>query len=235
MLPLGDSAILVKLGEGVDLETHNKVRVLSEYLEKHPFEGMVECIPAFTSVTVFYDSVRLFQKHMKPRMQDADYPYDRVATIIADILERLDESITPEPRIIEIPVCYGGEFGVDLDYVASINGLTADEVINMHALGNYLVYMVGFAPGFPYLGGMSKRIAAPRRQTPRLAIPAGTVGIAGEQTGVYPIETPGGWNLIGRTPRALFLPKQRPPTLIEAGNIVHFYPIARKEYDRWKE
>jgi inhibitor of KinA len=235
MLPLGDSAILVNLGERVDLETHNKVRVLSEYLEKHPFEGMVECIPAFTSVTVFFDTVRLFLNHMKPTMQDADYPYDRVAAIIQDILGRLDESVLAAPRVIEIPVCYGGEFGVDLEHVASINRLTVDEVVNIHASGDYLVYMVGFAPGFPYLGGMSGRIAAPRRQTPRLAIPAGTVGIAGEQTGVYPIETPGGWNLIGRTPRSLFLPKQQPPTLTEAGNIVRFYPITRKEYDRWKE
>jgi inhibitor of KinA len=235
MLPLGDSAILVILGESVDLDTHNKVRVLSEYLEKHPFEGLVECIPAFTSVTVIYDSVRLFLNHMKPAMQDDDYPYKIVVKIIQDILGRLDESVLEEPRVIEIPVCYGGEFGVDLDHVASINGLTADEVINIHASGEYLVYMVGFAPGFPYLGGMSGRIAAPRKQTPRLAIPAGTVGIAGEQTGVYPIETPGGWNLIGKTPRTLFLPKQWPPTLIEAGNIVRFYPITRKEYDRLKE
>jgi inhibitor of KinA len=235
MLPLGDSGILVNLGDSVDLETHHKVRVFTEYLEKHPFEGMVECIPAFTSVTVFYDSVRLFLKQTKPTMQDADSPYDLVAKIIRSILGRLDESVLAEPRVIEIPVCYGGEFGVDLDHVASINGLTADNVINIHASGDYLVYMVGFAPGFPYLGGMSARIAAPRKQTPRLSIPAGTVGIAGEQTGVYPIETPGGWNLIGRTPRSLFLPKQRPPTLIEAGNIVRFYPITHKEYVRWKE
>jgi inhibitor of KinA len=236
MAPLGDSAVLVKLGESVDLETHKKVRILSEYLEKNPFEGMVECIPAFTSVTVFYDSVRLFIKNnRKPNTTDIHYPYESVTRFLQDILGRLDDTDLEEPRVIEIPVCYGGEFGDDLDYVASINGLTADEVISIHASADYLVYMVGFAPGFPYLGGMSERIAAPRRQTPRLAIPAGTVGIAGQQTGVYPIETPGGWQLIGRTPRSLFLPKEWPPTLIEAGNIVRFYPITRKEYDRWKE
>jgi inhibitor of KinA len=235
MVPLGDSAIVVKLGESVDLDTHKKVTILSEYLYKHAFEGMVECIPAFTSVTVLYDCMQLFLKHNKQNTADIYYPYESVAQIIAEIMEHLDESVTIEPRIVEIPVCYGGEFGEDFDHVASINGLTADDVINIHASQDYLVYMVGFAPGFPYLGGMSKRIAAPRRQTPRLAIPAGTVGIAGEQTGVYPIETPGGWQLIGRTPRPLFLPKQSPPTLIEVGNIVRFYPICRKEYDRWKE
>ncbi len=205
MSPLGDCAVMVKLGERVDLETHKKVRILSGYLEKYPFEGMVEYAPAFTSVTVFFDSMQLFMKNnIGQNTDDISYPYEIAVKMLEEIIERLDESVADKPRVIEIPVCYGGEFGVDLDYVALINGLTVDEAIKIHASGEYLVYMVGFAPGFPYLGGMSMRIAAPRKQTPRLAIPAGTVGIAGEQTGVYPIETPGGWQLIGRTPVSLF-------------------------------
>ncbi|MFC5447551.1 5-oxoprolinase subunit PxpB [Paenibacillus aestuarii] len=236
MSPLGDSAIIVRLGEQADLDTNTKVRMVADYLEQHPFVGMIEYIPAFTSVTVVYDPVQIFMsENKKPHAGEFRYPYDYVEQQLRQILASIREAAAATPRIVEIPVCYGGEFGVDLAYVASLNGLSEDEVIEIHASGEYLVYMLGFAPGFPYLGGMDKRIAAPRKMTPRLAIPAGTVGIAGEQTGVYPIETPGGWQLIGRTPLSLFLPKQQPPTLLEAGNRIRFYPITRREYDQWKE
>ncbi len=237
MTPLGDSAVVVKLGDRIDLETHRKVQLLSGYLDRHPFEGMVEYIPAFTSVTVVYDAMKLYWDRVQERNETADQediPFDVAARILKDIVERLEVTEEYEPRVVEIPVCYGGEFGPDLEEVASRNGLTPDEVIRIHASGEYLVYMVGFAPGFPYMGGMDKRIAAPRRPTPRLSIPRGTVGIAGEQTGVYPIETPGGWQLIGRTPIPLFLPRQMPPTLLQSGNVVKFYPITRAEYDRWE-
>ncbi|TDF89783.1 5-oxoprolinase subunit PxpB [Paenibacillus piri] len=233
---MGDSAIVVKLGDRVDLETHAKVRVFSDYLAEHPFDGLVEYIPAFASVTVVYNPMRIFlSENKEPHTEHIRYPFDAVEEKLKNILASMDTGSVPEPRVVEIPVCYGDEFGVDLEYVAEINGLRTDEVIQIHTSGEYLVYMLGFAPGFPYLGGMDKRIAAPRKQTPRLRIPPGTVGIAGEQTGVYPIETPGGWQLIGRTPISLFLPEKQPPTLLEAGNLVRFYPISRKEYDRWKE
>jgi inhibitor of KinA len=147
----------------------------------------------------------------------------------------VDVTVKQHPRVVEIPVCYGGEFGPDLGYVAEHNQLSVEEVIEIHTSGQYLVYMIGFAPGFPYLGGMSERIMAPRRQSPRLAIPAGTVGIAGMQTGVYPIETPGGWQLIGRTPLALFRPQDNPPSLLQSGDIVRFCQISDKEYEEYKE
>lgn len=137
--------------------------------------------------------------------------------------------------VIEIPVCYGEEFGPDLEFVANHNGLTPEEVIRIHSSAEYLVYMVGFAPGFPYLGGMPEAIAAPRRPSPRLAIPAGSVGIAGKQTGVYPIETPGGWQIIGRTPIALFVPDSNPPTILASGDRICFRPISRQEYMERKE
>ncbi|WP_249861676.1 5-oxoprolinase subunit PxpB [Paenibacillus konkukensis] len=236
MSPLGESAIAVKLGERADEETHMKVRVLSDHLAKHPFDGMVEFIPAFTSVTVVYDPVRLFLNDgMAPPEGELRYPYDIAKHQLLAIVEQLNEGSVPEPKVVDIPVCYGDEFGADLEHVAEINGLSTDEVIRIHSGGRYLVYMLGFAPGFPYLGGMDKRIAAPRKPSPRLAIPPGTVGIAGEQTGIYPIETPGGWQLIGRTPLSLFLPDRQPPTLLEAGNLIRFYPITRKEYDQWRE
>ncbi|TVY09223.1 5-oxoprolinase subunit PxpB [Paenibacillus cremeus] len=236
MSPLGDCAIIVRLGDKVDLETHAKVQILVDYLAKQPFDGMVEYIPAFTSVTVVYDPVRIFMNEREAaQTEEIAYPYDCVEKKLMAVVEQLHAGARPDPRVVQIPVCYGGEFGVDLEHVAEINGLSTDEVIQIHSSGEYLVYMLGFAPGFPYLGGMDKRISAPRKQTPRLAIPPGTVGIAGEQTGIYPIETPGGWQLIGRTPLALFLPDKQPPTLLEAGDIIRFYPITRKEYDQWRE
>jgi inhibitor of KinA len=226
----------MKLGEQIDLETHTKVRVVSDYLAEHPFDGLVEYIPAFNSVTVVYDPVQIYRiESKKTTTEHIPYPYNAVENQLKHILESLNEGSVPEPRRVEIPVCYGDEFGPDLEHVAQINGLSADEVIQIHTSGEYLVYMLGFAPGFPYLGGMDKRISAPRKETPRLLIPSGTVGIAGEQTGVYPIGTPGGWQLIGRTPLALFLPEKQPPTLLEAGNLIRFYPISRKEYDQWRD
>jgi inhibitor of KinA len=233
--PLGDAAVLVRLGDSIDPATHLKVRQLSAYLDRHPFVGMVEYIPTFTTVTVFYDGLQLYRRYASQSDEEQSViPYDIAVRIIEEIITKLENAVHSEKRIVEIPVCYGGEFGPDLDEVASRNRLTPKEVIEIHTSADYLVYMVGFAPGFPYLGGMDKRIAAPRRQTARLSIPKGTVGIAGEQTGVYPIETPGGWQLIGRTPTPLFLPEQMPPTLLQSGNIVRFYPISRSEYDRWE-
>jgi len=234
IVPLGDSAVLIKLGEKPDRETHEKVRILSDHLSAHPFDGMVELIPAYTSVTVLYDPYRVWlAEGGNSIMDDAVDPYARVVERLKNTLSGIGERELPEPKRIEIPVCYGGEFGPDLETVARINGLTPEEVIEIHSGTDYLVHMLGFAPGFAYLGGMDRRIAAPRKETPRLAIPPGTVGIAGEQTGVYPIETPGGWQLIGRTPVRLFLPEKDPPALLEAGNLVRFRPISREEYERW--
>ncbi|MGV3465566.1 MAG: 5-oxoprolinase subunit PxpB, partial [Heyndrickxia sp.] len=139
-----------------------------------------------------------------------------------------------ESRVVEIPVCYGGDFGPDLETVASMNGLSTEEVIQIHSSAEYTVYMIGFAPGFPYLGGMSEKIATPRLPSPRLKIPERTVGIAGNQTGVYPIETPGGWQLIGRTPIKLFRPQDEVPSLLHAGDKVRFKPISYEEYVEWE-
>ncbi|WP_290584816.1 5-oxoprolinase subunit PxpB [Alicyclobacillus sp.] len=215
--PLGDSAAVVRLGETIDPETHRRVRRLERAIERAAPRWFVELVPAFTTVTVFYDPMR------------ADFA--QVEGWLARQVEALGDEPLPPPREVRIPVCYGGEFGPDLGEVAAHNGLTEDEVIFIHSQGAYVVYMIGFAPGFPYLGGMSERIAAPRRATPRVSIPAGTVGIAGMQTGVYPISTPGGWQLIGRTPIRLFRPEQDPPTLLSAGDIVRFEPISRETFD----
>jgi inhibitor of KinA len=141
----------------------------------------------------------------------------------------------PAPRIIDIPVCYGGVLGPDLEDVARRHELSAQDVIDVHVAGDYLVYMVGFMPGFAYLGGLSSRIATPRRQTPRTAVPAGSVGIGGEQTGVYPLVSPGGWNLIGRTPRRIFDIDRSEPALLVTGDRVRFRAISLTEFDAWTE
>lgn len=219
--PLGDAAVVVEFDAVIGPSAHEKVRLLSSYLDHHAFPGMIEYIPAFTTVTVFYDPFVL-------RYDEAQVELARA------VLQAMDIPLEQKARTVEIPVCYGGEFGPDLEDVAAHNGLTADDVVRIHSSGEYLVYMIGFAPGFPYLGGMSERIAAPRRPSPRLSIPAGTVGIAGMQTGVYPIETPGGWQLIGRTPVPLFRPDMSPPTLLMAGDTIRFRPITRDEYENWE-
>lgn len=239
MFSLGDSAIIIEFDKNINIETHIKVKTLTTYLNEHPFLGMIECVPAFTTVTVFYDVFKIYNENFKNNRRQSfsseESPYSIVKSIIEKILASLEDCVEDKPRTIEIPVCYGGDFGPDLEYVAKYNGITTEEVIDIHSSGEYLVYMIGFAPGFPYLGGMSERIAAPRRQSPRFLIPDGTVGIAGKQTGVYPIGTPGGWQLIGKTPLELFRPKDHIPSLLRAGDIIKFKSISLSEYNGWKE
>ncbi|MBC2456894.1 MULTISPECIES: 5-oxoprolinase subunit PxpB [Clostridium] len=222
---ISETAALVEFGRKISEDINKKVRTFCTYLDEKPFYGMVEYVPAFTSVSVIYN----------PLDMKSESPYEVVKVILDNIISKLDFSLEDEEHIVEIPVCYGGEFGQDIEQVAKINNITVDEVIKIHSEGKYLVYMIGFAPGFPYLGGMSEKIAAPRRESPRIAIPAGSVGIAGMQTGVYPIETPGGWQLIGKTPLKLFDLKRNSKSLLKAGDIVKFYPISYEEYVQLKE
>ncbi|MFB9750224.1 5-oxoprolinase subunit PxpB [Paenibacillus hodogayensis] len=235
IVPLGDSALVIQWGDAITPETHQRIRQLTAYLEVEPFVGMIECVPAFTTVTVYYDALIMIEEHGDLlASEDSDFPFAIAATLMRGILNRLEKATVHPTRVVDIPVCYGGELGPDLEAVAEHNELGVEEVIAIHTSADYLVYMLGFAPGFAYLGGMSGRIATPRRPSPRLSIPAGSVGIAGNQTGVYPIKTPGGWQLIGKTPIPLFLPRQTPPTLLQAGDVVRFYRISRKEFDQWE-
>lgn len=225
--PLGDSGVIVQMGEEINEKTHEKVNSLCRYLEEHPFAGMVEYVPGFTTVAVFYDPVVLYH------LQTNTFPYEWVLVQLKKILSQLSIGERSESRIIEIPVCYGGEFGPDLENVSQYNGLTQEDVIRIHCQPEYLVYMIGFAPGFPYLGGMDERIATPRRSSPRVKIHAGSVGIGGKQTGIYPIESPGGWQLIGKTPVKLFRLDEEAPSLLRAGDFIRFRPITREKYDDW--
>jgi inhibitor of KinA len=217
VVPLGDTAVVIELGEEIDLATHEMVKAVAHLIDSSSLEGMVEYIPAFTTVTLIYD----------PLVTTYDRFTERVRTLLD---EAPSESAAVEDRRVDIPVCYGGDFGPDLDAVSFHTGLSTEEVVTIHGEPDYLVYMIGFAPGFPYLGGMSERLASPRRESPRARIPPGSVGIAGSQTGVYPIETPGGWQLIGRTPLRLFRPERDEPSLLRTGDRVRFQAIERAEY-----
>lgn len=217
--PLGDSAALIRLGDGFDEATSVRVRALAQELERDPLSGMCDVVPAFASVAVFFQ---------RPRADVAALEQE-VATRLARIEP---EETLPPPATREIPVCYGGEFGPDLSEVARHARLSADEVVAAHHGGNYLVHAIGFLPGFPYLGGLPARLATPRRRTPRPEVPAGSVGIGGAQTGVYPIASPGGWNLIGQTPLKLFDANREQPTLLRAGDRVRFTPITAEEFQR---
>lgn len=228
LCPLGDSAVVLQFGGEIDLNTHHRIRAVSQVLEQQPFTGLVEFVPAFTTITVYYDPWVLSQEGKL----DA---YGEAVQQLEVLLEQAEKAEPAPARVVELPVVYGGKYGPDLQAVADHAGLDAAEVIRIHSSGKYHVYMIGFAPGFPYLGGMDARIATPRKASPRASIPAGSVGIAGAQTGVYPISTPGGWQLVGRTPLQLFNPNRDEPSLMRAGDEVRFVPISEEEYLDRKE
>ncbi|MBQ1741689.1 MAG: 5-oxoprolinase subunit PxpB [Oscillospiraceae bacterium] len=229
--PLGEAAILVSLGTKIDPAVHEAVRSLSYALAQAPFHGMIEYVAAYTNVTVFYDPVELAKEQLRQTDEALPYGFQVARQHIAAILRDMGKSAAQEARVVRVPVCYGGAYGPDLADVASYHHVSEADIVRQHTSGDYLVYMIGFAPGFPYVGGLPKAIATPRRKSPRVSIPAGSVGIAGEQTGIYPIATPGGWQIIGRTPLALFRPgNDEDPTLLHAGDKLVFYAIDEAEY-----
>ena len=216
--PVGDQAVLVGFGQEIREETGLAVRLFAEELARLKPEGIREWVPSYCGCLVYYDPVR--------------YSFENVQTLLKPLtLPRKTEMLPPAERI-RIPVLYGEEAGPDLAFVAEHAGLTAEEVIRRHSSRDYLIYMMGFTPGFPYLGGLDPKLETPRLKTPRVAIPGGSVGIAGKQTGVYPIESPGGWQLIGRTPLKLFDPGRPEPFLLRAGLYLRFDPVTEEEYGR---
>lgn len=225
--PLGDRTVLITLGYAIDESTHRRVRAVCTQLQKASIPGVAELVPAFASVAVHYDPARIDG--------GGGPPYQRLVRLLDTALIDLTIGELPPAHTVEIPVYYGDELGPDLEDVASQHGLTPDDVVRIHSDGEYLVYMVGFMPGFAYMGGLDERIATPRRSSPRTEVPAGTVGIGGNQTGVYPLPSPGGWNLIGRTPIRMFRPEHDPPTRLIAGDRVRFRKIGRAAFEEWEE
>lgn len=212
----GDRGLLVEFGAAIDPEINRKVRQIFLSLEKMPIHGVTEAIPTYRSILVFYDPIRIDVEKLKKEILDRENKPDKLEI--------------PPPETVEIQVAYGGDFGPDLEFVSHHNKLTLDEVIQIHTSGTYLIYMLGFTPGFPFLGGLSEKIFTPRLENPRLVVPAGSVGIANNQTGIYPIDSPGGWQLIGRTPIKLYDPTGSPPILLKAGNYLRFKRISREEF-----
>jgi len=212
----GDRGLFAEFGASIDPKINQKVRQIFLSLEKTPIDGVVEIIPTYRSILIFYN----------PSLSNPE----RLKQEIVDRENSLDKWEIPPPETIEIPVCYGDNFGPDLAFVAQQNNLTPEEVIQIHTSGTYLIYMLGFTPGFPFLGGLSEKLFTPRLENPRQLVPAGSVGIANNQTGIYPIDSPGGWQLIGKTPIKLYDPTGAPPILLKAGNYLKFKQISRKEF-----
>lgn len=234
--PLGDAAMVLACDRPPDEATVAHIRSLADALAGENLAGVTDIVPAFSTITLHYDPVRIGS-------------YAMLCAAVQRCLERsvqsgrgvsLKEASSGSPTAdvacnhpVEIPVCYGGQFGPDLGDVASHQGLAVEEVIAMHCRANYFVQAIGFAPGFAYLGGLPTKLHTPRRATPRTQVPAGTVGIGGALTGVYPLATPGGWNLIGRTPLRLFDPTRREPALLKAGDRVRFRAVTPEECAAW--
>jgi inhibitor of KinA len=224
--PLGDSAVVATLGSGIDAAALGSVLRLAEAIASAKGRGIVDVVPAYATVTVFYDPLQFAEAS-----EDA---YEQVCRFMESCAARDAGGPAAAARSVEIPVCYGGEHGPDLGLVAARCALGEDRVIALHSGGDYLVHAIGFTPGFPYLGGLPEPLRTPRRDTPRARVPAGSVGIGGSQTGVYPLASPGGWQLVGRTPLALFRPGESPAALLRPGDRVRFRAISASEFDSWK-
>ena len=214
----GDTSMTVEFGNEINETINSRIRAFGIALADSGIPGIIETVPTYRSITVHYDPETI--------------RYEELVKQLKNLLGKLDKITIPPSDVLEIPVLYGGEMGPDLDFVAEHAGMTPDEVIKIHTSTEYLIYMLGFTPGFTYLGGMDERIATPRLKTPRVKIPAGSVGIAGSQTGVYPIDSPGGWQLIGQTPVHMYDADRKEPILPKAGQYIKFYAIDKAEYDR---
>lgn len=214
----GDTSVAIVFGDEISEQINTKIRAFDTALNDEQIDGVYETVPTYCTLTIHYAPEVIRFQELKAKLE--------AMLAVAHKAQKMN------PVIIEIPVLYGGEYGPDLAYVAQYNHMTPEEVIRIHSEAEYLIYMLGFTPGFSYMGGMDERIATPRLKSPRVLIPAGSVGIAGKQTGIYPIDSPGGWQLIGRTPVHLYDAERDTPILLDAGLHVKFIPIDEAEYRR---
>ncbi|MGY5353678.1 5-oxoprolinase subunit PxpB [Wenyingzhuangia sp. IMCC45467] len=215
----GENALLMQFKDVISLEVHQYVKSCYEQLTKLHLIGVQSLIPAYNSITILFDPLKINQKDLRIFIENT--PFDKY------------ENQQIEKNIVEIPVCYQEPYALDLAFVASELGVTKQNIIDIHSAKPYLVYMLGFAPGFMYLGGLDERLQIARKQTPRIQIPAGAVGLADKQTGVYPLVTPGGWQIIGQTPLPLF--SKEKPSLVQMGDYVQFVPISVNEFEKMKK
>jgi inhibitor of KinA len=232
IVPVGDSALIVRLCERFDNapeKTMDKVLRTFRQIQDAGIPGLIELAPAYTSVTVFFDPM-VVAKAAKPQDTVFDWFAARIRASVAEVADSSGKTGSAA-RTVEIPVSYDSEFAFDLNHVAQTAGISPADVIDLHSSAEYRVACIGFVPGFPFLTGLPRKLATPRRDVPRKEIPPGSVGIGGAQTGIYPLRSPGGWNLIGRTPLRLFDPVGNPPVLLRAGECVRFRKITRDEFE----
>lgn len=216
---LGDRGLLLEFGDEISHEINEKVRRMALALQAEAVEGIIETVPTYRSLLLLYDPLTLPLNELKKRVQRVE--------------EELQDIPLPEPKLTRIPVVYGGAYGPDLEGVAKYCGISAEEVIRLHCSQSYFIYMIGFMPGYPYMGELPEALITPRLKTPRLSVPKGSVAIAQKQTGIYSMESPGGWQIIGRTPVELFDPERKPPSFLQMGDRVQFYPISEQEFLEW--
>jgi len=218
---MGDRGLLLEFGDEISLEVNEKVRRMTLAIQAGAIEGIVEKVPTYRSLLIIYNPFVINIEDLKKRLDWVE--------------ETLQQTPFPEPKLTRIPVAYGGSYGPDLDYVAKYCQITPKEAVRLHCSRPYHIYMIGFMPGFPYMGELPEALVTPRLKTPRLSVPTGSVAIAQRQTGIYPMESPGGWQIIGRTPVQLFDPEKEPPAMLQIGDLVQFYQIGEKEFDSWKK
>ena len=221
ILTVGDSSILIEFGKEISPDINARIAATVRLMRVQEIEGIVDMIPSFCALLINYDPRVISYGELKKRLED---------------VLKVDVAVETEPaKVFEIPVCYDGEYGPDLSNIAEHAGITKEEVIAIHSSSDYLIYMLGFLPGFSYLGGLDERIHIPRLANPRIKIPAGSVGIGGAQTGIYPLDSPGGWQLLGKTPVKTYDPDREVPILFEAGDYIRFVPVDEAEYKKIKK
>jgi inhibitor of KinA len=216
---MGDRGLLVDFGDEISREINEKVRRLALVVQDDIREGIVEVVPTYRSLLITYNPLLLPVEDLKKRLKRIE--------------EGLQQAPLPEPKLTRIPAVYGGHYGPDLEEVARYHQISPEKVIQLHCSKPYLIYMIGFMPGYPYMGELPEELVTPRLKTPRLVVPKGSVAIAQRQTGIYSMESPGGWQILGRTPVELFDPGRDPPALLKMGDLIQFYEISEKEFKEW--
>jgi inhibitor of KinA len=225
---LSEKAITLQFGDSISADLLTQVTTVNLLVQQQPFPGFISTVPAYSTLTIYFDPLRVFKSNL-----DGLQCFQKVENYIMSLSVPAHQTKNATTSPIKIPVCYSSEFGPDIDGLAALHNLSPEAVINLHTEVTYTVYMIGFVPGFAYLGGLNQSLTSPRKAVPRAVVPAGSVGIAGEQTGIYPLQTPGGWQIIGRTPLTMFDANRAQPSLLKAGDLVRFEPITTTEFEQY--